>query len=120
MSDGESFLIDEKKEMEHEVEVLHPSLVKMVNKDKLGRFKVEHTFFTMNSESILVDEVKVFAYRDGLSFYHLVNSALKGTGYSDSVMVSNDEVIFYEKDTNLSVSSSVGYKKLSTGFVGSF
>ena len=118
VSDGESFLIDEKKEMEHEVEVLHPSLVKMVNKDKLGRFKVEHTFFTVNSESILVDEVKVFAYRDGLSFYHLVNSALKGTGYSDSVMISNDEVIFYEKDTNLSVSSSVGYKKLSTGFVG--
>ena len=45
ITDGKTFFTQE-KDLIHEVEVLSPSLVRLINKDKEGRFQIEHIIFT--------------------------------------------------------------------------
>ena len=77
ITDGKTFFVQE-KDLDHKIEVLSPSLIKLINTDKKDRFKIEHIIFTSQDKSMLIDKVKITSNIDGLSFYHLVNSSLKG------------------------------------------
>jgi glucoamylase len=116
VSDGNGFFVDEKYGSQHETNVLHPSLVEMSNLH--SKFNISHKYFTVSNKNILVDEITVNAFEDGLDFYLLVNPALNNTGYFDSGQSHNDRLHFWEADTNLVVQSSINFLKTTIGYVG--
>lgn len=118
VSDGKTFFVEEKKQTEHEVKVLSSSLVQLINKDKLDRFEIKHTFFTLTDSAVLVDEVEVTAKRDGLKFYHLANPHINNTGFKDSAFSKDGGFLVKQGKTGLRILSSVGFRKRSVGFVG--
>ena len=107
ITDGKTFFTQE-KDLIHEVEVLSPSLVRLVNKDKEVGFKLS-VYFYLSDKSILIDKVRITSNVDGLSFYHLVNSSLRNS-FRDNVRVNKDHLEFYEGKTKVHVSTSLGYE----------
>jgi glucoamylase len=118
ITDGKNFLVEERTNTLQKVEVLSPSLVKLINRDHLNRFEVEHTFYTLTEKSVIVDEVTVRSFQDGLNYYLLINSALNNTGYQDTGKVLDKQFVFSEGETTLKVSSTIGFQKMSVGYVG--
>lgn len=118
VTDGKSFFQEEKKDMIHEVDVLSSSLVKLTNKDKKGRFSISHTFFTLENEPVLIDEVEVVAKEDGLKFFHLSNPHINNTGYRDHAYDRDGGFLVKQGKTGMRILSSVGFKARGVGFVG--
>ena len=118
ISDGKTFFAEERTNTIHSVEPVSASLVSLNNKDYNNRFNIKHTFYTMSDKSILVDEVEIETYEDGLSFYLLVNPALNNTGFNDSGYIDKDHLVFTQDQTKLTVKASVGMEKMSFGYVG--
>lgn len=118
VSDERSFMVEERTGTIHDVEVLSPSLVKLINTDSQFRFRIEHTYFTIPGEQVLVDRVTIEAYQDGLSFHLLVNPALENTGYNDTAFAYADLLEFREANTRLNVRATTGFAKTSVGYVG--
>ena len=56
-----------KKDLDHKVEVLSPSLIKLINTDKKNRFKIEHIIFTSQDKSVLIDKLRITSNVEGLS-----------------------------------------------------
>lgn len=117
ITDGKTFFIQE-KDLDHKIEVLSPSLIKLINTDKKNRFKIEHIIFTSQDKSVLIDKLRITSNVEGLSFYHLVNSSLQGNSFRDNLNANPDHLEFYEGKTKVHVTSSKGYEKTSAGFVG--
>ncbi|MBK23194.1 MAG: hypothetical protein CME70_04235 [Halobacteriovorax sp.] len=117
VSDG-NFFVEEKKETDHKVEVLSSSIVKLINKDKKGRFEISHTFFTLENSPILVDEIEVKSFKDGIRYYHLTNPHINNTGYKDSAFTREGAFLVKQGSTGLKIQSTVGFKQMSVGFVG--
>ncbi|MCP4913610.1 MAG: hypothetical protein GY909_10865 [Oligoflexia bacterium] len=118
ISDDRSFLVEEKN-LKHNVTVVSPSVVRLENYDRQGRFSTTHTFFTLKDSPTIVDEVTVTANVDGLSFYLLTNPHLNNTGAYDTGIVQHDGFLFREGETSLHINSTVKFKNKSVGFVGS-
>ena len=118
ISDGKTFFLEEKSNTEHTVEAISPSLVRLNNKDFSNRFNIKHTYYTMSDKSVLVDEIEIESFVDGLSFYLLVNPALNNTGYNDTGYVENNHLVFTQDNTKLTVKATVGMDKMSIGYVG--
>lgn len=118
VTDNKSFMAEERTGTLHQVEVLSPSLVKLINSDPQFRFRIEHTYFTIPGKQVLVDRVRIEAYQDGLSFHLLVNPALENTGYNDSGFAHADRLAFSEGGRNLTVRATTGFDRTSVGFVG--
>jgi glucoamylase len=123
VSDGETFFADEKTRTIHEVEILSPSISRLVNRDPKNRFKISHTFFTLENSSTLVDEVVIDAYQDNLSYYLLVNPSMLNTGFGDLGRYSGGRLVFWDKsrrksELSLSISSNLRVLKGSLGYVG--
>lgn len=117
VTDGKSFLSQE-KDLQHKVEVLSPSLVKITNQDSAGRFKISHTFFSAKNSATLVDEIEVQMNVDGLQLFLLTNPQLNNTAVRDTASIIVDGFLFSENKTNLQVAASVGFRQKSVGFVG--
>ena len=111
-------LIDEKKSMIHDVENLSPSLVKLVNRSKDNTVEISHTYFTAKNSSTLIDEITIKVTTDGNRFFLLTNSALENSGLHDSVKIEKNNFKFYENDRSFYVGTNIGFRKMSTGFVG--
>ncbi len=111
-------LIEERKEMIHETKVLSPSLVKLINKTRDGKFEIHHTLYTADKKNMVVDSVEIIAKEEGAEFYLLTNSALKNSGLNDNAEIFNGGFKFFEDDYKLLVKSSVGFETSSVGFVG--
>lgn len=118
VSDSKSFFAEERTQTRHEVDVLAPSMVRLRNIDQRNRFEIHHTYYTLNNDHVLVDEVEVISNVDGLSYYLLVNPHLNNTGYKDNGKVQGDRVVLWEGNTKLEVSSTAGFEKASVGYVG--
>lgn len=119
ITDGKSFMSEERTQTIHSVEILSPSLVKLINTDYLNRFETTHTFFTLKNRNVLIDEVTIESHIDGLEYYLLVNPALNNTGFLDNAYAPQDSrLIFIEKETKLTVTASSGFEGESVGFVG--
>ena len=117
VTDGQSFFQQE-RDLKHQTEVLSPSLARITNEDSSGRYKISHTYYTLKDSATLVDEVVVQSFRDGLHFYLLTKPQLNNTAAGDSASVTNDGFFFKENDTQLRVSTTLGFRKKSVGFVG--
>ncbi len=118
ITDGSTFFIQE-KDLKRETEVLSPSLVRITNSDHAGRFKISHTYFTLKDSATLIDEVEVQVNQDGLRLYLLTKPQLNNTAAYDSARVNTEGFLFQEKQTQLQVGVSTGFRKKSVGFVGS-
>jgi len=104
--------------MSHQVEVLSPSMVKLINTSKDGAFTVSHTIYTADDKNLVIDEVEVNLNEDGARVYLLTNSALKNSGLNDNAEVKDGNLRFFQDDLSLNVSSNVGFKQMSVGYVG--
>ncbi|MBC7540235.1 MAG: hypothetical protein H7281_15525 [Bacteriovorax sp.] len=118
VSDGQTFFQQE-KDLKHQVAVLSPSMVKITNEDFSGRYKISHTFFTLKDSATLIDEVEVQTNVNGIHLYLLTNPQLNNTAVGDSASVTPDGFRFSEKQTQLLVSTTAGFRQKSVGFVGS-
>lgn len=118
ITDGQTFFHQEKG-LKHQVEVLSPSMVKITNHDPMGRYKISHTYFTLKDSATLIDEVEVQINTNGLRLYLLTNPQLNNTAAKDRALVTGEGFIFSEDQTQLQVTSSVGFRQKSVGFVGS-
>lgn len=118
VSDGATFLIEERTQTQQTVEILSANLVKLINRDYLNRFQIEHIFYTHENKAIIIDEVKIKMFVDGLDVYALVNPALNNTGFKDSGLVKANQLSFKEENLSLLVDASVGFSKASVGYVG--
>ena len=117
VTDGRTFLRQE-KELSHEVKILSPSMVQIINKDLVHRYQITHTFFTQQDSPTLIDEVEIKVAQDGLQFYLLTNPQLNNTSAGDSAVIDGDGFFFREGQTQLRVNNSLGFSKKSVGFVG--
>lgn len=117
ISDGKSFMIQE-KDLKHDVEVVSPSIVRLVNTDRQGRFTIKHTFFTLKDSATIIDEVEIESHIDGLKFYLLTNPHLNNTGAHDTAMVENEGFLVTDGQTKLSIQVTTGFSEMSVGFVG--
>lgn len=118
ITDGANFF-NQEKDLLHTTEVLSPSLVKITNEDRQGRYKISHTYFTLKDSATVVDEVVVQSFKDGIRYYLLTKPQLNNTAALDSAQVTDQGFVFRENETMLDVSSTVGFRKKSVGFVGS-
>lgn len=116
VTDGKSFFADEKHNTSHKTIVEGPSQVRHINQHT--HFQISHRFFTVADKNIIVDEVEVTTYRDGLEIYLLTNPALNNTGYHDNGYSSQNGFDFWEGGMNLYVRSTIGFSKTSIGYVG--
>lgn len=116
VTDGVSFFADEKNNTYHRTVVLHPSLIENLNHHQ--KFSISHKYFTASNKALLIDEVTIIAFEDNLQFYLLVNPALNNTGYHDSGKSNKTAMHFHEGETNLYVSSNIGFDNTSMGYVG--
>jgi len=119
VSDGKTFFQEEKDHLSHSVEIVTPYHSKLINRDKKGRFKITHSYFTLKDSSTLIDEIEVDVKRDGLSFYLLTNPHLNNTGAGDHAYVHGEGFKVVEGATNMLITSTVGFTHRSVGFVGS-
>jgi glucoamylase len=117
VTDGKSFFQQE-KDLNNQVEVLSPSLVRITNHDPSGRYKISHTFFTLKNSATLVDEVEIQANVNGLKFFLLTNPQLNNTAVHDRAAITNDGFFFEEGQTQLRILTTAGFRKKSVGFVG--
>jgi glucoamylase len=117
VSDGKTFFKQE-RDLKKETVVLSPSLVKIVNSDYSGRFKISHTYYTLKDSPVLIDEVEAQVNQDGISLFLLTKPQLNNTAAFDSAQVTSDGFFFKENLTQLRVNSSVGFRKKSVGFSG--
>ena len=118
VTDEKNFMLEERTGTLQQVNVISPSLVRMINSDPHFRFRIEHTYFTLPGRQVLVDRIRIESYQDGLSFHLLVNPALENTGYNDSGYAYADKLEFKEGKTRLNVRSTTGFEKTSVGYVG--
>ncbi|HAZ12227.1 MAG: hypothetical protein A2X86_03230 [Bdellovibrionales bacterium GWA2_49_15] len=119
VTDHKTFVLEESKDFEHNVQVLSPSRVRLVNVNKAKGITIIHEFFSLKDSPTLVDEVTIIAEKDGVDFYLLTNPAIDNTGYYDSAIVHQNGFLVSEGSTQLFIESSVGFRKRSVGFVGS-
>jgi glucoamylase len=54
ITDGSSFMLEERTGLKHEVEVISPSQVKMINRDPQNRFVIEHLFIRYAEVQLLL------------------------------------------------------------------
>lgn len=118
VTDGQSFFHQE-RDLKHNVEVLSPTMVKITNQDFSGRYKISHTFFTLKDSATVIDEVEVQTTVNGIHFYLLTNPQLNNTAVNDTAAVTGEGFTFNEQNTHLAISTTVGFKQKSVGFVGS-
>ncbi|MGZ3807485.1 MAG: glycoside hydrolase family 15 protein [Bacteriovorax sp.] len=118
ITDGASFFQQE-RDLKHQTVVLSPSLVKIINEDFSGRYKISHTYFTLKDSATLVDEVEVQMNQDGIHLYLLTKPQLNNTAAHDVATVTPEGFFFRENQTALQVGASTGFRKKSVGFVGS-
>ena len=117
ISDGRTFFHQE-KELTHQVKILSPSMVQITNLDSDHHYQISHTFFTQADSPTLIDEVEIQVAQNGLHFYLLTNPQLNNTAAGDTAVVDGDGFTFFEGQTQLKVTNSLGFGKKSVGFVG--
>ena len=119
VTDHKSFVLEEKKDFEHSVQVLSPSRVRLVNVNKANGITITHEFFSLKDSPTLIDDVKVTSERDGVDFYLLTKPAIDNTGYYDSASTYQNGFLVREGSTQLFIEADVGFRKRSVGFAGS-
>jgi glucoamylase len=127
VSDGETFMHEEKRDMLTTFEYIHPEAlgVRYVNSDPDGRYSLIKEIICDPHHSVLLTNVRLEGdpgILPKLKIYALLAPHLDGGGAGNSaraVDVAGHRAVLAWKDTwSLAIGASCGFAKVSCGFVG--
>ena len=128
VTDGESFVHEEKRDLQTTFEYIHPEAlgVRYVNRDPEGRYTLTKEIVCDPHHSVILTHVRL----DGdaellkrLKVYALLAPHLDGGGAGNSaraVDIAGHKVLLaWKNEWSLAMSASCGFSRVSCGFVGS-
>ena len=127
VSDGETFVHEEKRDLFTTFEYIHPEAlgVRYVNRDPDGRYALVKEIICDPHHSVLLTRVRLEGKKDilpRLKVYALLAPHLSGGGAGNSaraIDVAGHRVLLAWKDSwSLAMAASCGFGKISCGFVG--
>lgn len=127
VSDGESFVHEEKRDLLSAFEYIHPEAlgIRYINTDPDGRYTLTKEIICDPHLSVLLTHVRVEAHKDlmpRLKVYALLAPHLDGGGTGNSgraVDVAGYRMLLAWKGAwSLAMGASCGFAKVSCGFVG--
>ncbi|HET6207507.1 MAG TPA: glycoside hydrolase family 15 protein [Terracidiphilus sp.] len=128
VTDGETFLHEEKRDLLSTFEYIHPEAlgVRYINRDPDGRYSLTKEIICDPHHSVLLTRVRLEADKDllaRLKVYALLAPHLDGGGAGNSaraVDVAGYRMLLAWKDQwSLAMGASCGFSRVSCGFVGS-
>jgi glucoamylase len=128
VSDGETFMHEEKRDMLSSFEYIHPEAlgVRYINSDPDGRYTLTKEIVCDPHHSVLLSHVRLEADKDllgKLKVYALLAPHLDGGGADNSARaldVAGHRVLLAWKGLwSLAMGASCGFSRVSCGFVGS-
>ncbi len=127
ITDGETFAHEEKRDLLHSFEYIHPEAlgVRYVNRDPEGRYTLTHEIISDPHHSVVLQWVKIEGHEDllpRLKVYALLAPHLDGGGAGNTaraVDIAGRKMLLAWKDEwSLAMGASCGFSRVSCGFVG--
>ena len=131
ITDGESFVHEEKRDLDSSFEYIHPEAlgVRYTNRDREGRYQVVKEVISDPHHSVVLIHVRLESgpngseeFLDKLRVYALLAPHLDGGGAGNSARVidvaGNKVLLAWRNRWTLVMSADCGFSKVSCGFVG--
>ena len=127
MTDGETFVHEEKRDLQSTFEYIHPEAlgVRYVNRDPEGRYSLTKEIVCDPHHSVVVTRVRLEGHAEllpRLKVYALLAPHLDGGGAGNSaraVDIAGQKVLLAWKGAwSLAMAASCGFSRVSCGFVG--
>jgi glucoamylase len=125
VSDGKSFLFEERKDSKTQVEWVRRGVpaYHVTNSDPKGRFVIERTIFTDPDRDVVLQKIKITKNISGLKFFILHNAAVANTSLGDNALASTGDapgagLYAWQGDQAQALIASVPFVKASAGFEG--
>ncbi len=127
VTDGESFVHEEKRDLISEFEYIHPEAmgVRYTNRDPDGRYTLTKEVICDPHYSVLLVHVRIDGHHDlvpRLKVYALLAPHLNGGGASNSGRVVDvagyKMLVAYKDNWSLAMGATCGFSRVSCGFVG--
>lgn len=127
ITDGETFLHEEKRDLKSEFEYIHPDSlgVRYTNSDPQGRYRLVKEIITDPHRAVVLVRVKLEGHEELLSrlkLYALLAPHLDGGGAGNSARaldVAGHKILLAWKGSSaLAMGSTCGFSRVSCGFVG--
>ncbi len=128
VTDGESFVHEEKRDLESTFEYIHPEAlgVRYVNRDPDGRYSLTKEIICDPHHSVVVMRVRLEGREDllpRLKVYALLAPHLSCGGAGNSAravdVAGNTLLLAWKGEWSLAMAASCGFSRVSCGFVGS-
>jgi glucoamylase len=127
VTDGETFVHEEKRDLESHFEYIHPEAlgVRYVNREPQGRYTLTKELICDPHHSVVLNRVRLEASPQllpRLKLYALLAPHLDGGGSNNSaraVDVAGRKVLLaWRNEWSLTMAASCGFSRVSCGFVG--
>ena len=128
ITDGETFAHEEKRDLLHSFEYIHPEAlgVRYVNRDPEGRYSLTHEIISDPHHSVVLQSVKLEGHEDlipRLKVYALLAPHLDGGGAGNTAravdIAGRKMLLAWKNEWSLAMGASCGFSRVSCGFVGS-
>jgi glucoamylase len=128
VTDGETFVHEEKRDLQTTFEYIHPEAlgVRYVNADPAGRYTLTKEIICDPHHSVVLTNVRIegdAALLPRLKVYALLAPHLDGGGAGNSAhavdFAGYKAVLAWKNEWSLAMGTSVGFSRVSCGFVGS-
>jgi len=127
ISDGESFVHEEKRDLKTTFEYIHPEAlgVRYVNSDPEGRYSLTKEIICDPHHGVVMMHVKVTGHEDlvsRLKIYALLAPHLDGGGAGNTAravdIAGRKLLLAWKNNMSLAMAVSCGFSRVSCGFVG--
>ncbi len=127
ITDGETFAHEEKRDLLHTFEYIHPEAlgVRYVNRDPGGRYSLTKEIICDPHHSVVLQRVRLEGHEDllpRLKVYALLAPHLDGGGAGNTAravdIAGHKMVLAWKNQWALAMGTSCGFLRVSCGFVG--
>jgi glucoamylase len=127
ITDGETFAHEEKRDLLHSFEYIHPEAlgVRYTNRDPEGRYTVTHEIISDPHHAVVLQWVKIEGHEDllpRLKVYALLAPHLDGGGAGNTAravdIAGRKMLLAWKNEWSLAMGASCGFSRVSCGFVG--
>ncbi|HEX4287009.1 MAG TPA: glycoside hydrolase family 15 protein [Terracidiphilus sp.] len=128
ITDGETFAHEEKRDLLHSFEYIHPEAlgVRYTSRDPEGRYTLTHEIIADPHHSVVLQYVKIEGHEDllpRLKVYALLAPHLDGGGAGNTAravdIAGRKMLLAWKNEWSLAMGASCGFSRVSCGFVGS-
>ncbi|HXR40095.1 MAG TPA: glycoside hydrolase family 15 protein [Terracidiphilus sp.] len=128
VTDGETFLHEEKRDLHSTFEYLHPEAlgVRYINRDPEGRYTLTKEIICDPHHSVILNHVRIEGDAEllpRLKVYALLAPHLDGGGAGNSAravdIAGHKALLAWKNKWSLAMGASCGFSRVSCGFVGS-